>query len=195
MQVMQNIANAFENLTQKLATNPDDLSRGMATGVIKNMNSANYASSFASSYKTMSRGLNAVPDEKVLDALSNATDFSSVRKIVKGGEFQDDVLSQLFEKQSKDRSAAFVNTMGNAPDGLKSKYYNHAKDKEGFVNKGLFGAEVAKAYFSEDGKKGARIGTAVAGAGVASVGLRYLSGGSMTQNNTGKRDIVGIPFV
>ena len=27
MQVMQNIANAFENLTQKLATNPDDLSR------------------------------------------------------------------------------------------------------------------------------------------------------------------------
>jgi hypothetical protein len=55
----------------------------------------------------------------------------------------------------------------------------------------LFAGQVAKAYMFQDGKKAARIGTYVGG----SVGLRVLSGGSLTHNNTGERDIAGIPFI
>lgn len=54
-----------------------------------------------------------------------------------------------------------------------------------------FAGQVAKAYMFEDGKKAARIGTYVG----ASVGLRVISGGNLTHNNTGERDIAGIPFI
>ena len=55
----------------------------------------------------------------------------------------------------------------------------------------LFAGQVAKAYMFEDGKKAARWGTYAAG----SVGLRIVSGGTLTHNNTGERDIAGIPFI
>lgn len=54
-----------------------------------------------------------------------------------------------------------------------------------------FTGQVAKAYMFQDGKKAARMGTYAAGA----VGLRVLSGGNLTHNNTGERDIAGIPFI
>ena len=55
----------------------------------------------------------------------------------------------------------------------------------------VFAGQVAKAYMFQDGKKAARIGTYAAG----SVGLRVISGGTLTHNNTGERDIAGIPFI
>ena len=55
----------------------------------------------------------------------------------------------------------------------------------------VFAGQVAKAYMFQDGKKAARWGTYAAG----SVGLRVVSGGSLTHNNTGERDIAGIPFI
>lgn len=54
-----------------------------------------------------------------------------------------------------------------------------------------FAGQVAKAYMFQDGKKAARMGTYAAGA----IGLRVLSGGNLTHNNTGERDIAGIPFI
>ena len=59
------------------------------------------------------------------------------------------------------------------------------------VGNALFAGQVAKAYMLQDGKKAARIGTYVGG----SVGLRLISGGTITHNNTGERDIAGIPFI
>lgn len=44
-------------------------------------------------------------------------------------------------------------------------------------------------------QNGARIGAATAAVGAAAVGTRYMSGGSATHNNQGRRDIAGIPFV
>lgn len=55
----------------------------------------------------------------------------------------------------------------------------------------VFAGQVAKAYMFQDGKKAARWGTYAAGA----VGLRVISGGTLTHNNTGERDIAGIPFI
>lgn len=69
---------------------------------------------------------------------------------------------------------------------------NQQVEKYGaLLGNAAFAGQVAKAYMFQDGKKAARIGTYVGG----SIGLRVLSGGSLTHNNTGERDIAGIPFI
>lgn len=56
---------------------------------------------------------------------------------------------------------------------------------------------IPQAYFTnpDDDIRKARIGTAVAGYATASVGGRYLSGGTLTRDSYGRDDIAGIPFV
>lgn len=58
-------------------------------------------------------------------------------------------------------------------------------------------AKEAKDYFvgGDFTQNAARIGAATAAVGGVAVGTRYMSGGSVTHNNQGRRDIAGIPFV
>ena len=60
--------------------------------------------------------------------------------------------------------------------------------------KGIIGATL-DGYFN-DKTYGATRKKAALGAGAATaIGVRYLSGGNMTTNSMGERDIAGIPFV
>lgn len=62
------------------------------------------------------------------------------------------------------------------------------KDKMGYL-------KFAKGYFGDKTYGSTRIKTTLgAGAGLA-VGTRYLSGGNITTNSMGERDIAGIPFI
>lgn len=71
-------------------------------------------------------------------------------------------------------------------------------DGPGFTDYLAASREVAKDYFwtgATKGQRAVRFGTVAAGYGVASGTTRYLSGGSMTYNSKGERDIAGIPFM
>lgn len=63
------------------------------------------------------------------------------------------------------------------------------------ANKNLGVMHTASGYFLDAEHGASRIKTAAAaGAGVA-IGARLLSGGTLTQTNTGQRDIAGVPFI
>ena len=113
-------------------------------------------------------------------------------------------------KHSPDIAKKIIDGMSTAPDVQLAKQINTVvrsgiSDKEKFdwirqqqvkkhgtlLGNATFAGQVAKAYMFQDGKKAARMGTYAAGA----VGLRVLSGGNLTHNNTGERDIAGIPFI
>lgn len=194
MKVVQNVADAFINLGQKLSTDTAELSKGMATGALKNMNSKNYASGFASGYKNAAKAADIVPNASVVEALQNATDYKSVSKVV-GANGNDNVLNELFDSQSRVKNKASASLRDGVSNETQEGYLNYMKDKKGIGNKASFGLDAGKAYFSEEGKRGARIGTAAAGVVAGGVGMRYLSGGNLTHNNSGEKDIVGIPFV
>lgn len=83
----------------------------------------------------------------------------------------------------------FQNGSHNLTDEALRSMYNRG-DKAGIGYNNL-----AKGYFGDETYGGKRIGT-VLGAGVAvGVGMRYLSGGNLTKNAQGERDIAGIPFI
>lgn len=65
---------------------------------------------------------------------------------------------------------------------------------DGIGSKADFYSRAAGAYFLEDGKKAARIGTAVGAYAGVSMGIRSLDGGTATRNSSGERDIAGVPF-
>ena len=62
------------------------------------------------------------------------------------------------------------------------------KDKMGYIN-------FAKGYFGDKQYGGTRIKTALGAGAATAVGVRYLSGGNLTTNAQGERDIAGIPFI
>lgn len=62
------------------------------------------------------------------------------------------------------------------------------KDKMGYLR-------FAQGYFGDSTYGSTRIKTAVGAGAAAVIGTRYLSGGNLTSNAQGERDIVGIPFV
>ena len=67
--------------------------------------------------------------------------------------------------------------------------YNR-KDKPGIGYGNL-----AKGYFGDETYGGKRIGTVLGTGAATAVGVRYLSGGNLTTNAQGERDIAGIPFI
>lgn len=57
--------------------------------------------------------------------------------------------------------------------------------------------EIPKAYFTNPDKdiRNTRIATAVGGYAAASIGGRYLTGGTLTKDSYGRNDIAGVPFI
>ena len=141
------------------------------------------------------------------------------------GEIASEIAGNYSKALERNTSVKIANALAkNGPDGVKkvldlnplapevqmAKQMNTIvrsgiSDKEKFnwirqqqvekhgslLGNAAFAGQVTKAYMFQDGKKAARIGTYAAG----TVGLRIISGGSLTHNNTGERDIAGIPFI
>ncbi len=111
----------------------------------------------------------------------------------------DEALKKRAQKLlNEHKDVAFAKEMqktmkSNISDKAKFDWIRQQQvEKRGaLLGNAAFAGQVAKAYMFQDGKKAARIGTYAAGA----VGLRVISGGTLTHNNTGERDIAGIPFI
>lgn len=77
-----------------------------------------------------------------------------------------------------------------------NKRINHAGEQV-INNSNAFKTFDVPAYFLDKDKKtvATRIGTTVAGIGTVNIAGRYLSGGTLTTDRYGRKDIAGIPFV
>ena len=60
---------------------------------------------------------------------------------------------------------------------------------------GLGYSNVVKGYFGDEVYGKARRQTAIVGAAGIGIGGRYLSGGNLTTNAQGERNIAGVPFI
>ena len=73
-------------------------------------------------------------------------------------------------------------------EALRAMYNRSDKPGIGYGN-------LAKGYFGDEVNGGKRIRTVLGAGAATAVGIRYLSGGNLTTNAQGERDIAGIPFI
>lgn len=155
---------------------------GFVNSLVQNLSTSygEIASEIAGNYaKSVERNTKA----KVLNTVAkNGPD--AAKKIIDG-----------IDKTADVQMAKQMNTVVRSGISDKEKFNwirQQQVEKHGsLLGNAAFAGQVAKAYMLQDGKKATRIGAYAAGA----VGLRVLSGGNLTHNNTGERDIAGIPFI
>lgn len=94
-------------------------------------------------------------------------------------------LTKLNSQMSGMRSAYKTGTIDSVNAAMKEVT---GKDKMGYMN-------FAKGYFGDKQYGGTRIKTVLGAGAATAVGVRYLSGGNLTTNAQGERDIAGIPFI
>ena len=94
-------------------------------------------------------------------------------------------LTKLNSQMSGMRSAYKTGTIDSVNAAMKEVT---GKDKMGYIN-------FAKGYFGDKQYGGTRIKTVLGAGAATAVGVRYLSGGNLTTNTQGERDIAGIPFI
>ena len=155
---------------------------GFISSLVDNLSTSygEIASEIAGNYaKSVQRNTKA----KVLNAVAK-----------NGPEVAKDIIDGI-DKTADMQMAKQMNTVVRSGISDKEKFNwirQQQVEKHGsLLGNAAFAGQVAKAYMFQDGKKATRIGAYAAGA----VGLRVLSGGNLTHNNTGERDIAGIPFI
>ena len=94
-------------------------------------------------------------------------------------------LTKLNSQMSGMRSAYKTGTIDSVNAAMKEVT---GKDKMGYIN-------FAKGYFGDKQYGGTRIKTVLGAGAATAVGVRYLSGGNLTTNAQGEKDIAGIPFI
>lgn len=160
--------------------------------VPKNINSE-LASYVAGSPKMTS----AMAQDSVRDALKSRMEITP--------EIEEAI--QKISSDNLDESVdAALNDIGNIPDAVAdimkkranesvsnidgSKIVRKMTKTERYMN-------IPKAYFSHPDKKvrDTRIATAAAAYAGVTIGGRYLSGGTLTSDNYGRKDIAGVPFL
>lgn len=154
-------------------------------------------------------------------ALKKAKDSSIGTKLtantgykIKTEKLSDDVMESLAtaNTQSKSRATSIADELkGLGPDDAKrsglEKQLTSLKERttrmDGMLETGTFQREAnmkeyASEYFGDELYGGFRTKAAIGagvGIGVGAVGLRYATGGNLTRNGNGDRDIVGIPLI
>ena len=118
----------------------------------------------------------------------------------------EEAIQKISSKNLDESIDGALNNIGNIPDAVSNIIKERASESVNNIDghkiirqmtKTERYMNIPKAYFSHPDKKikNTRIATAVgAYAGVA-VGGRYLSGGTLTTDNYGKKDIAGVPFL
>lgn len=124
-------------------------------------------------------------------------------------EITDDIESAIRKVSAKNLNESIDANIGSI-EGVPDAVLDIIKKRANDSITGIDGSKVVKqmtgteraiatpgAYFSHPDKKvkNTRIATAAAAYAGVAVGGRYLSGGTLTSDNYGQRDIAGIPFV
>lgn len=126
-----------------------------------------------------------------------------------GTHLTDDIEAAIKQINAKNLEASIdeqFKDMGDIPESMLEMIKKRASMaiqdvNGGEVTKRMSSLErawaIPKAYFNpEDAKvKSTRIKTAVAAYAGIAIGGRYLSGGTLTTDNYGRKDIAGVPFL
>jgi hypothetical protein len=155
---------------------------GFVSSLIQNLNTSygEIASEIASNYsKSVKRNLSA----KIINA--------AVKNGPEAAQKIADNIPNMNNAQFADDMMKTVKSGISDKEKFKWIRQQQVERHNPVLGNAIFAGQVAKAYMFQDGKKLARMGTYAAG----SVGLRVISGGNLTHNNTGERDIAGIPFI
>jgi hypothetical protein len=146
--------------------------------------------------------INSVSKSLVMNALDN--------KIITREAFEQASKANDFNYLNYARSIAQNNQVGNkayqeavANFQKKSALFDDVHngtitEAEYFgrnANKGIGIKNTAKGYFFDPTYGGTRTKATIGAAAAGAVGVRYLSGGNMTTNSLGEKDIAGIPFI
>ena len=123
----------------------------------------------------------------------------AARKIVKGSTLRANTMDEARslmshitpnENITKEKISHIVEGLnGNfTNDADLAKYIGREKPGVGYYN-------MAKGYFGDETYGKIRTKATIGGGAAAAVGVRYLSGGNLTANAQGEKDIAGIPFI
>lgn len=143
---------------------------------------------FANTLKELGEEINIDGDKaKKIARVMHGTDYSEK-------SFQK--LSQALQKEgfSEEMANRFTNMAKQNADNVLSKEIDFDNDNISIFKKAPV---YAQTYFSNPDKKikNTRIATAAATYAGVTIGGRYLSGGTLTSDNYGQKDIAGIPFL
>lgn len=107
----------------------------------------------------------------------------------------DAITKEIADNVAKKNFSNNITKVANSGIPEKEKFdfirKQHEERYGTIAGNALFAGRTAKAYMMEDGKKAYRWGTY----GAVMLGGRIISGGTPLHNNTGERDIAGIPFI
>lgn len=123
----------------------------------------------------------------------------AARKISKGSRLKANTMDEArtLMGQVKPNDNITAEQIAHINKGLNSSFTNDA-DLAGYLGRKKSGVgyfNMAKGYFGDETYGAIRRKTAIGAGAAASVGIRYLSGGNLTTNAQGERDIAGIPFI
>ena len=113
---------------------------------------------------------------------------NSMKGMKAGSKELADATSQLEKMNSQLSGLQSTYKHGNIDSVNAAMKEVTGKDKMGYMN-------FAKGYFGDKQYGGTRIKTVLGAGAATAVGVRYLSGGNLTTNAQGERDIAGIPFI
>lgn len=120
--------------------------------------------------------------------------IGDISKKISSGSSIDDILEEhkaaFGGRDITKFKESVAKSLGNQVESSPEQTYKNANVLEKLV-------ETPKAYFTnpdKDIRKARIIGTGVMYAGAA-VGSRYLTGGTLTRDSYGRKDIAGVPFV
>lgn len=116
-------------------------------------------------------------------AASSGSDVASLKKALKSGDMSG-------------------TSLGSGDQAKLQSLFDKSQELDAIASERMteqMGAplDMAKTYFMGEGTKAQRgsITTAAGRIGAVAVGARVLGGGTLTKNNRGERDIVGVPFI
>jgi hypothetical protein len=158
----------------------------------KNMNSE-LASYVAGSPKITS----AMAQDSVRDTLKSRMDITP--------EIEE-AIQKISAENIDETVDAALKDIGNIPDAVADIMKQRANDSVTNIDGSKIVRKMTKterymnmpkAYFSHPDKKvrDTRIATAAAAYAGVAIGGRYLSGGTLTSDNYGRKDIAGVPFL
>lgn len=129
------------------------------------------------------------------------------KRAIEGREVDGKVLGKILSKNGVTPTDDLLNTINDSFDKNEvfDKYAEYLKSGKTLdAAKDFFGIEAgkdfsmwqkAKMMYGDSTYGGARLKATAGAVGGVSVGTRLLSGGSLTTNARGERDIVGVPFI
>ncbi len=180
-----------KGLLGKLKTDPGEVALRIARNDLQKLGIYDKAGKVIGNIDSGTNEMKNVADKLIKKGMSADDADMLIKRRAKHAKSIDDFMSRNKDKiAGKTRQDEFIkNNLAPKVEAYK-KVRGVVGDDTSLAEQAKYALSAGMAYATEPGKMGARIGTYA----TVAVGGRILSGGDVLHNNTGERDIAGIPF-